>query len=93
MMRAVNEIVASTAAAEREAERLRDELAALEEEQATLEAELAVFEADYLREVVTVLAELTRSRRGSPRPSPSAPGRRACHRCGRSPWDSGAAGP
>ena len=58
MMRAVNEIVASTAAAEREAERLRDELAALEEEQATLEAELAVFEADYLREVVTVLAEL-----------------------------------
>jgi hypothetical protein len=57
-MRAVNEIVASTAAAEREAERLRDELAALEEEQATLEAELAAFESDYLREVVTVLAEL-----------------------------------
>ena len=57
-MPAVNEIVASTAAAEREAERLRDELAALEEEQATLEAELAAFESDYLREVVTVLAEL-----------------------------------
>ena len=31
---------------------------AIEEEQATLEAELAAFNADYLREVVTVLAEL-----------------------------------
>ncbi len=57
-MPAVNEIVASTAAADREAEALRDRLAAIEEEQATLEAELAAFEADYLREVVTVLAEL-----------------------------------
>jgi hypothetical protein len=52
------ELLASTAAAEREAERLRDRLAAIEEEQATLEAELAVFNADYMREVVTVLAEL-----------------------------------
>jgi hypothetical protein len=41
-----------------DAERLRDRLAAIEEEQATLEAELAAFNADYLREVVTVLAEL-----------------------------------
>jgi len=41
-----------------DADRLRDELAAIEEEQATLEAELAAFNADYLREVVTVLAEL-----------------------------------
>src|SRR4051794_39873963 len=57
-MRAVNELVASTSAADGEAERLHDELAALEEEQATLEAELAAFEADYMREVVTVLAEL-----------------------------------
>ena len=52
------ELLASTAAAEREAERLRDRLAAIEEEQATLMAELAAFEADYLREVVSVLAEL-----------------------------------
>ncbi len=52
------ELLATTAAAEREAERLRDRLAAIEEEQATLEAELAVFNADYMREVVTVLAEL-----------------------------------
>jgi len=62
-MRAVStparqELLASTAAAEREAERLRDRLAAIEEEQATLEAELAAFNADYMREVVTVLAEL-----------------------------------
>jgi hypothetical protein len=52
------ELLASTAAAEREAEQLRDHLAAIEEEQATLMAELAAFEADYLREVVSVLAEL-----------------------------------
>jgi hypothetical protein len=52
------ELLASTAAADREAERLRDRLAAIEEEQATLEAELAAFNADYMREVVTVLAEL-----------------------------------
>jgi hypothetical protein len=52
------ELLASTAAAEREADRLRDELAALEEEHATLEAELLAFEADYMREVVGVLAEL-----------------------------------
>jgi hypothetical protein len=52
------ELLASTAAAEREAERLNDLLAAIEEEQATLEAELAAFNADYMREVVTVLAEL-----------------------------------
>ena len=52
------ELLASTAAADREAERLRDTLAAIEEEQATLEAELAAFNADYMREVVTVLAEL-----------------------------------
>ena len=52
------ELLASTAAADQEAERLRDRLAAIEEEQATLMAELAAFEADYLREVVTVLAEL-----------------------------------
>jgi hypothetical protein len=51
------ELLASTAA-DREAEALRDRLAAIEEEQATLLAELAAFEADYLREVVTVLAEL-----------------------------------
>jgi len=62
-MRAVStparqELLASTAAAEREAERLRHRLAAIEEEQATLEAELAAFNADYMREVVTVLAEL-----------------------------------
>ena len=55
---AAGELLATTAAAEREAERLRDRLAAIEEEQATLEAELAVFNADYMREVVTVLAEL-----------------------------------
>ena len=54
------ELLASTAAADREAERLRDRLAAIEEEQATLEAELAAFNADYMREVVTVLAELPR---------------------------------
>jgi hypothetical protein len=53
-----HELLASTAAADREAERLRDQLAAIEEEQATLMAELAAFESDYLREVVTVLAEL-----------------------------------
>jgi hypothetical protein len=63
IMRAVTtpprqELLASTAAAEAEAERLRDRLAALEEEQATLEAELLAFEVDYMREVVTVLAEL-----------------------------------
>jgi hypothetical protein len=52
------ELLASTAAADREAERLRDRLAAIEEEQATLMAELAAFESDYMREVVTVLAEL-----------------------------------
>ena len=52
------ELLASTAAADAEAERLRDRLAAIEEEQATLEAELAAFNADYMREVVTVLAEL-----------------------------------
>lgn len=56
-MRAVNTPVRQSGR-ERDAERLRDELAALEEEQATLEAELAAFEADYMREVVTVLAEL-----------------------------------
>jgi len=50
----MDELVATTAAADR----LRDELAAIEEEQATLEAELEAFNADYLREVVTVLAEL-----------------------------------
>ena len=50
----MDELVATTA----DADRLRDELAAIEEEQATLEAELAAFNADYLREVVTVLAEL-----------------------------------
>jgi hypothetical protein len=50
----MDELVATTA----DAERLRDELAAIEEEQATLEAEIAAFNADYLREVVTVLAEL-----------------------------------
>ena len=53
-----SELVASTAAAEREAERLRDRLAEIEAEQAMLEAELAAFNADYMREVVTVLAEL-----------------------------------
>ena len=53
-----HELLASTAAADAEAERLRDRLAAIEEEQATLEAELAAFNADYMREVVTVLAEL-----------------------------------
>ena len=52
------ELLASTAAADAEAERLRDRLATIEEEQATLEAELAAFNADYMREVVTVLAEL-----------------------------------
>ena len=52
------ELLASTAVADAEAERLRDRLAAIEEEQATLEAELAAFNADYMREVVTVLAEL-----------------------------------
>jgi hypothetical protein len=52
------ELLASTAAADAEADRLRDRLAAIEEEQATLEAELAAFNADYMREVVTVLAEL-----------------------------------
>ena len=52
------ELLASTAAAEAEAARLRDRLAAIEEEQATLEAELLAFEVDYMREVVTVLAEL-----------------------------------
>jgi hypothetical protein len=52
------ELLASTAAAEREAERLRDRLAAIEEEHATLEAELAAFNADYTRVVVSVLAEL-----------------------------------
>jgi hypothetical protein len=50
----MDELVATTA----DADRLSDELAAIEEEQATLEAELAAFNADYLREVVTVLAEL-----------------------------------
>jgi len=50
----MDELVATTP----DADRLRDELAAIEEEQATLEAELAAFNADYLREVVTVLAEL-----------------------------------
>src|SRR4051812_1775799 len=50
----MDELIATTA----DADRLRDELAAIEEEQATLEAELAAFNADYLREVVTVLAEL-----------------------------------
>jgi hypothetical protein len=63
IMRAVTtpprqELLASTAAAEAEAERLRDQLGAIEAEQATLEAELAAFNADYMREVVTVLAEL-----------------------------------
>src|SRR5262245_44174211 len=53
-----HELLASTAAAEREADRLRDELAALPAEHATLEAELLAFEADYMREVVGVLAEL-----------------------------------
>jgi hypothetical protein len=52
------ELLASTAAADREAERLRDRLAEIEAEQAMLEAELAAFNADYMREVVTVLAEL-----------------------------------
>jgi hypothetical protein len=52
------ELLASTAAADREAERLRDRLAEIEVEQATLEAELAAFNSDYMREVVTVLAEL-----------------------------------
>lgn len=52
------ELLASTAAADREAERLRDRLAQIELDQATLEAELAAFNADYMREVVTVLAEL-----------------------------------
>ena len=52
------ELLASTAAADREAERLRDRLAEIEVEQAMLEAELAAFNADYMREVVTVLAEL-----------------------------------
>ena len=56
--RSGGELLASTAAAEREAERLRDRLAGIEEEHATLEAELAAFNADYMREVVTVLAEL-----------------------------------
>jgi hypothetical protein len=51
------ELLASTAA-EAEADRLRDRLAAIEEEQATLEAELLAFEVDYMREVVIVLAEL-----------------------------------
>src|SRR3954452_1797945 len=41
-----------------DAERLRDRLGAVEEGEAALEAELAAFNADYLREVVTVLAEL-----------------------------------
>jgi hypothetical protein len=52
------ELLASTAAADREAERLRDRLGEIEAEQAMLEAELAAFNADYMREVVTVLAEL-----------------------------------
>jgi len=38
--------------------RMRDRLAEIEAEYAMLEAELAVFQADYIREVVTVLAQL-----------------------------------
>ena len=52
------ELLASTAAAEREAEELRDRLAEIEVEQATLEAELAAFEADYMREVMTVMLDV-----------------------------------
>jgi hypothetical protein len=41
-----------------EAGRLRDRLAEIEAEQATLEAELAVFHAEYVRRVLTVLAQV-----------------------------------
>jgi hypothetical protein len=47
-----------TAAAEREAARLRDRLAEIEVEHATLEAELAAFDADYMREVMTVMLDV-----------------------------------
>jgi hypothetical protein len=47
-----------TGSADREAARLRDRLAEIEVEQATLEAELAAFNADYMRVVVTVMAEV-----------------------------------
>lgn len=52
------ELVPATALAEQEAARLRDRLAEIEVEHATLEAELAAFNGDYLRVVVTVMAEL-----------------------------------
>jgi hypothetical protein len=51
-------LVAASAAPEIEAARLRDRLAEIEAEHATLEAELAAFNADYMRAVVTVLAQL-----------------------------------
>ena len=47
----MEELLASTAAADREAERLRERLAELEVEHATLNSELRAFEADYLRRV------------------------------------------
>jgi hypothetical protein len=53
-----SELLASTAAAEREAEQLRDRLAEIEVEQATLEAELAAFNADYMRVVMTVMLDV-----------------------------------
>ena len=45
---------------DREAERLRDQLAELEAEQAALEAELAIFHAEYARRVLSAFAEAAR---------------------------------
>jgi predicted nucleic acid-binding Zn-ribbon protein len=53
-----SELSPATAPAEREAAQLRDRLAEIEVEYATLETELAAFNGDYLRVVVTVMAEL-----------------------------------
>ncbi|MEA2310049.1 MAG: eukaryotic-like serine/threonine-protein kinase [Solirubrobacteraceae bacterium] len=47
----------AAAAAGADAGRLRDRLAEIESEQAALEAELAAFDADYVRQVVTVMAQ------------------------------------
>jgi hypothetical protein len=52
------ELAATTAPAEREAALLRDRLAEIEVEHATLETEIAAFNGDYLRQVMTVMAEL-----------------------------------
>lgn len=41
-----------------EAARLRDRLADIEAEQAALEAELAIFHAEYVRQVLTILAQV-----------------------------------